>query len=189
MIITFLLLVNLCFALNISEVSFQMENDCDQWNTVLICYNLDGIPADSSCYIAARMSYDDDFFNVPLDVIMDAYGFVNDLGSEIENGNHCFFWEMSVDLPDTDGVSWGLQGVGMGDNETQDVAYGTAIVVDDASDDGDFLDPTDMADGNYGSIIRLQGVLKRFLAAYIKVVCRLIKHQHIRCQNYKPAKH
>ena len=34
---------------------------------------------------------------------------------------------------DTDGVSWGLQGVAMNDNETMDVAYGTAIVVDDAN--------------------------------------------------------
>jgi hypothetical protein len=34
---------------------------------------------------------------------------------------------------DTDGVSWGLQGVAMNDNETIDVAYGTAVVVDDAN--------------------------------------------------------
>jgi len=34
---------------------------------------------------------------------------------------------------DTDGVSWGLQGVAMNDNETMDVVYGTAIVVDDAN--------------------------------------------------------
>ena len=40
------------------------------------------------------------------------------------------FWTSTA--TDTDGVSWALQGVGMGDNETQDVAYGTAIVVDDA---------------------------------------------------------
>jgi len=40
------------------------------------------------------------------------------------------FWTSTA--TDTDGVSWGLQGVGMADNETQDVAYGTAIVVDDA---------------------------------------------------------
>ena len=40
------------------------------------------------------------------------------------------FWTSTA--TDTDGVSWGLQGVGMGDNETQDAAYGTAIVVDDA---------------------------------------------------------
>ena len=32
----------------------------------------------------------------------------------------------------TGGVSWGLQGVACGDNDTIDVAYGTAIVVDDA---------------------------------------------------------
>ena len=31
----------------------------------------------------------------------------------------------------TTGVSWGLQGVGMPDNSTIDVAYGTAVVVDD----------------------------------------------------------
>ena len=40
------------------------------------------------------------------------------------------FWTSTA--TDTDGVSWGLQGVAMNDNETQDVAYGTAIVVDDA---------------------------------------------------------
>lgn len=34
---------------------------------------------------------------------------------------------------DTDGVSWGLQGVSVPDNSTIDVAYGTAIVVDDAN--------------------------------------------------------
>ena len=40
------------------------------------------------------------------------------------------FWTSTA--TDTDGVSWGLQGVAMNDNETMDVAYGTAIVVDDA---------------------------------------------------------
>ena len=34
---------------------------------------------------------------------------------------------------DTDGVSWGLQGVAVSDNDTIDVAYGTAVVVDDAN--------------------------------------------------------
>ena len=34
---------------------------------------------------------------------------------------------------DTDGVSWALQGVSMPDNSTIDVAYGTAVVVDDAN--------------------------------------------------------
>ena len=34
---------------------------------------------------------------------------------------------------DTDGVSWGLQGVSVPDNSTIDVAYGTAVVVDDAN--------------------------------------------------------
>jgi hypothetical protein len=38
------------------------------------------------------------------------------------------FWS---GLASTDGVTWALQGVGMGDNETIDVAYGTAITVDD----------------------------------------------------------
>ena len=33
---------------------------------------------------------------------------------------------------DTDGVSWGLQGVACGDGDTIDVAYGTGVVVDDA---------------------------------------------------------
>jgi hypothetical protein len=34
---------------------------------------------------------------------------------------------------DTDGVSWGIQGVVCSDSDTIDVAYGTAIVVDDAN--------------------------------------------------------
>jgi len=34
---------------------------------------------------------------------------------------------------DTDGCTWGLQGVAMNDNETIDVVYGTAVVVDDAA--------------------------------------------------------
>jgi hypothetical protein len=34
---------------------------------------------------------------------------------------------------DTDGVSWALQGVSMPDNSTIDVAYGSAVVVDDAN--------------------------------------------------------
>ena len=34
---------------------------------------------------------------------------------------------------DTDGVSWALQGVSVPDNSTIDVAYGTAVVVDDAN--------------------------------------------------------
>jgi len=40
------------------------------------------------------------------------------------------FWTSTA--TDTDGVSWGLQGVSMPDNSTIDVVYGTAIVVDDA---------------------------------------------------------
>jgi len=40
------------------------------------------------------------------------------------------FWTSTA--TDTDGVSFGLQGVAMNDNETQDVAYGSAVVVDDA---------------------------------------------------------
>ena len=32
---------------------------------------------------------------------------------------------------DTDGVAWGLQGVSVSDNDTIDVAYGTAVVVTD----------------------------------------------------------
>jgi hypothetical protein len=38
------------------------------------------------------------------------------------------FWSGNASV---DGVAWALQGVGMGDNETIDVAYGTAIVVED----------------------------------------------------------
>jgi len=38
------------------------------------------------------------------------------------------FWSGTAN---TGGVSWGLQGVACGDNDTIDVAYGTAIVVDD----------------------------------------------------------
>ena len=34
---------------------------------------------------------------------------------------------------DTDGVSWGLQACGMNDNETTNLAFGTAVVVDDAN--------------------------------------------------------
>lgn len=34
---------------------------------------------------------------------------------------------------DTDGVTWGLQGVACSDSDTIDVAYGTAVVVDDAN--------------------------------------------------------
>ena len=41
------------------------------------------------------------------------------------------FWTSTA--ADTDGVSWGLQGVSMPDNSTIDVVYGTAIVVDDAN--------------------------------------------------------
>ena len=38
------------------------------------------------------------------------------------------FWSGTAN---TGGVSWGLQGVACGDNDTIDVAYGTAVVVDD----------------------------------------------------------
>lgn len=34
---------------------------------------------------------------------------------------------------DTDGVTWGLQGVACSDSDTIDVAYGTAVTVDDAN--------------------------------------------------------
>jgi hypothetical protein len=33
---------------------------------------------------------------------------------------------------DTDGVSWGLQGVAVGDGDSIDVVYGAGVVVDDA---------------------------------------------------------
>ena len=39
------------------------------------------------------------------------------------------FWTTTA--TDTDGVAWGLQGVAASDNETLDVAYGTAVVVTD----------------------------------------------------------
>tara|TARA_R110000751_G_scaffold102369_1_gene196900 strand:+ start:19 stop:771 length:753 start_codon:yes stop_codon:yes gene_type:complete len=42
-----------------------------------------------------------------------------------------FFWTATT--TDTDGVSFGLQGVSVIDGATIDVAYGTAIVVDDAN--------------------------------------------------------
>lgn len=41
------------------------------------------------------------------------------------------FWTSTA--IDTDGVSWGLQGVAVSDGDTIDVAYGTAVVVDDAN--------------------------------------------------------
>ena len=41
------------------------------------------------------------------------------------------FWTSTA--TDTDGVSWGLQGVAVADNDTIDVVYGTAVVVDDAN--------------------------------------------------------
>jgi hypothetical protein len=39
------------------------------------------------------------------------------------------FWTTTAS--DTDGVAWGLQGVAVSDNDTIDVAYGTAVVVTD----------------------------------------------------------
>jgi len=42
-----------------------------------------------------------------------------------------FYWCSTA--TDTDGVSWAIQGVCVSDNDTIDVAYGTAIVVDDAN--------------------------------------------------------
>ena len=41
------------------------------------------------------------------------------------------FWASTA--ADTDGVSWALQGVSVPDNSTIDLAYGTAVVVDDAN--------------------------------------------------------
>ena len=42
-----------------------------------------------------------------------------------------FFWESTA--TDTDGVTWAIQGVAVSDNSSIDVAYGTAITVDDAN--------------------------------------------------------
>ena len=42
-----------------------------------------------------------------------------------------FYWCSTA--TDTDGVSWGIQGVACSDSDTIDVAYGTAIVTDDAN--------------------------------------------------------
>ena len=41
------------------------------------------------------------------------------------------FWASTA--ADTDGVSWALQGVSVPDNSTIDLAYGTAVVIDDAN--------------------------------------------------------
>jgi len=41
------------------------------------------------------------------------------------------FWTSTA--TDTDGVTWALQGVSMSDGDTIDVAYGTAVTVDDAN--------------------------------------------------------
>ena len=40
------------------------------------------------------------------------------------------FWSSNAS---SDGCSWGLQGVAVGDNDTIDVAYGSAVVVDDSA--------------------------------------------------------
>ena len=40
------------------------------------------------------------------------------------------FWS---GMANTNGVSWGLQGVAVGNDNTIDVAYGSAVVVDDSS--------------------------------------------------------
>ena len=40
------------------------------------------------------------------------------------------FWSSNAS---SDGCSWGLQGVAIGDNDSIDVAYGTAVVVDDSA--------------------------------------------------------
>ena len=42
-----------------------------------------------------------------------------------------FYWCSTA--TDTDGVSWGIQGVACSDSDTIDVAYGTAVVTDDAN--------------------------------------------------------
>lgn len=42
-----------------------------------------------------------------------------------------FFWESTA--TDTDGVTWAIQGVACADSDTIDVAYGTAVTVDDAN--------------------------------------------------------
>ena len=42
-----------------------------------------------------------------------------------------FFWCSTA--TDTDGVTWGIQGVACSDSDTIDIAYGTAVVVDDAN--------------------------------------------------------
>jgi hypothetical protein len=42
-----------------------------------------------------------------------------------------FWWESTA--ADTDGVTWAIQGVAVSDNGTIDVAYGTAVTVDDAN--------------------------------------------------------
>lgn len=50
-----------------------------------------------------------------------------------DEGTVTFIVYWSSTAADTDGVSWALQGVAVSDNENSDVAYGTAIVVDDAN--------------------------------------------------------
>ena len=42
-----------------------------------------------------------------------------------------FYWLSTA--TDTDGVTWGIQGVAISDGDTMDVAYGTAVTVDDAN--------------------------------------------------------
>ena len=51
----------------------------------------------------------------------------------MELGTVTFKAYWTTTATDTDGCTWGLQGVAMNDNETIDVVYGTAVVVDDAA--------------------------------------------------------
>jgi len=75
-----------------------------------------------------------DIFTLDFDASADEYAQFNiAFPKQWNEGTITFraFWASTA--ADTDGVSWALQGVAVADNGSIDVAYGTAIVVDDAN--------------------------------------------------------
>ncbi len=75
-----------------------------------------------------------DIFTLDFDASADEYAqFEIALPKQWDESTVTFkaFWSSTA--TDTDGVSWALQAVAVSDGDTIDVAYGTAVVVDDAN--------------------------------------------------------
>ncbi len=87
----------------LDSVWFSEETDCDGVDLVHICYSLsdaEGDPADISVSMSGNGGAT---WDVPLNTLYNTFG---NIGADVIPGVHCFDWDMSADLPDSEALDW-----------------------------------------------------------------------------------